>query len=166
MRISPYRRIDNVIDGVVVTFTDISRLKDMEKSLREGRDLIQRARKYAEGIVATVRTPLLVLDAHLKVVSASRSFYRNFVTTPERTAKEHLYDLGNRQWDIPGLRQMLESVLSENKFFEDYPVEHEFPQIGHKKMLLNARQIEQEDHDPQGPLILLAIEDVTDRLGR
>jgi two-component system, chemotaxis family, CheB/CheR fusion protein len=166
MRISPYRTIDNVIDGAVVTFTDISGLKEMEKSLRESKDLIQRAHKYAEGIVATVRTPLLVLDARLKVVSASRSFYRNFLTTPATTENEHFYNLGNRQWDIPALRQLLEGVLSENKFFEDYPVEHEFPQIGHRKMLLNARQIEPEDHDQQSPLILLAIEDVTDRLGR
>jgi chemotaxis methyl-accepting protein methylase/PAS domain-containing protein len=166
MRILPYRTIDNVIDGVAVTFTDISGLKEMERSLRESRDLIQRAQKYTEGIVATVRTPLLVLDSQLKVVSASRSFYRNFLTTPETTEKEHIYNLGNRQWDIPALRQLLEGVLSENKFFEDYPVEHEFPDIGHRKMLLNARQIEHEDHGQQGPLILLAIEDVTDRLGR
>ncbi|MGP8090607.1 MAG: chemotaxis protein CheB [Syntrophobacteraceae bacterium] len=166
MRISPYRTLDNVIDGVAITFTDISGLKEMERSLRESRDLIQRARKYAEDIVATVRTPLLVLDAHLKVVSASRSFYRNFLATPEATENEHLFNLGNRQWDIPALRQMLEGVLSENEFFEDYPVEHEFLEIGHRKMLLNARQIEQEDRDRQGPLILLAIEDVTDRLGR
>jgi two-component system CheB/CheR fusion protein len=61
---------------------------------------------------------------------------------------------------------MLEGVLSGNKLFEDYPVEHEFPEIGHRRMLLNARQIEQEQHDQLGPLILLAIEDVTDRLGR
>jgi hypothetical protein len=66
----------------------------------------------------------------------------------------------------PCLRELLEDVLSKNKLFEDYPVEHEFPEIGHRKMLLNARQIEQEDHDQQGPLILLAMEDVTDRLGR
>ena len=166
MRISPYRTIDNVIDGAVVTFTDISGLKEMERALLESRDLIQRARKYAEGIVATVREPLLVLDVQLKVISASRSFYRNVLTTPEKTENELLYNLGNRQWDIPALRQLLEGVLSENKLFEDYPVEHEFPKIGHRKMLLNARQIEQEDHDQQGPLILLAIEDVTDRLVR
>jgi chemotaxis methyl-accepting protein methylase/PAS domain-containing protein len=165
MRISPYRTIDNVIDGVAITFTDISGQKEMERSLRESRDLINRALKYSEGIVATVREPLLVLDAQLKVVSASRSFYRNFQATPEKTEKEHLYNLGNRQWDIPALRQLLESVLSENKFFEDYPVEHEFPEIGHRKMLLNARQIEREYHGQRGPLILLAIEDVTDRLG-
>jgi chemotaxis methyl-accepting protein methylase/PAS domain-containing protein len=166
MRISPYRTIDNVIDGAVVTFTDITGFKEMERSLRESRDLIQRAQKYAEGIVATVREPLLVLDAQLKVLSASRSFYRNFLTTPEATENEHLYNLGNRQWDIPALRQLLAGVLSENKFFEDYPVEHEISGIGHRKMLLNARQIEQERHDQQGPLILLAIEDVTDRFGR
>jgi two-component system CheB/CheR fusion protein len=166
MRVSPYRTIDNVIDGAVVTFTDITGFKEMERSLRESRDLIQRAQKYAKGIVATVREPLLVLDAQLKVLSANRSFYRNFLATPEATENENLYNLGNRQWDIPALRQLLEGVLSENKFFEDYPVEHEFPEIGHRKMLLNARQIEQEDQDQRGPLILLAIEDVTDRLGR
>jgi two-component system CheB/CheR fusion protein len=166
MRISPYRTIDNVIDGAVVTFTDISGFKEMERSLRESQDLMQRAQKYAEGIVATVREPLLVLDAQLKILSASRSFYRNFKTTPETNENEHLYSLGNRQWDIPALRQLLEGVLSENKFFEDYPVEHEFPKIGNRRMLLNARKIQQEDQDQRGPLILLAIEDVTDRLGR
>jgi two-component system CheB/CheR fusion protein len=166
MRISPYRTIANVIDGAVVTFTDISGLKEIERALRESRDLLQRTQKYAEGIVATVREPLLVLDAQLKVLSASQSFYRKFLTTPETTENEHVYNLGNRQWDIPALRQLLEDVLSENKFFEDYPVEHGFPKIGHRKMLLNARQIEQEDQDQRGPLILLAIEDITDRLGR
>ena len=138
----------------------------MERALRESRDLIQRAQKYAEGIVATVREPLLVLDAQLKVISASRSFYRNFKTTPEATENKHLYNLGNWQWDIPALRQLLEDVLSENKLFEDYSVEHEFPEIGNRRMLLNARQVLQEDQDQRGPLILLAIEDVTDRLGR
>jgi chemotaxis methyl-accepting protein methylase/PAS domain-containing protein len=166
MRISPYRTSDNIIDGAVVTFTDISGFKGLERSLRESRNLIQRAQKYAEGIVATVREPLLVLDAQLKVLSASRSFYRNFKTTPETTENEHLYNLGNRQWDIPALRQLLEGVLSENKLFEDYPVEHEFPEIGNRTMLLNACQVLKEDQDQRGPLILLAIEDVTDRLGR
>lgn len=166
MRISPYRTIDNVIDGVAVTFTDISGLKEMERSLLESRNLIQQAQKYAESIVESVREPLLILDAQLKVASASRSFYRSFLTTPEATENQHVYNLGNRQWDIPALRQLLEGVLSENKLFEDYQVEHEFPEIGYRKMLLNARKIEQEDQDQRGPLILLAIEDVTDRLGR
>jgi two-component system CheB/CheR fusion protein len=162
MRIFPYRTIDNVIDGIVVTFTDISSLKDMEKSLRESRDLIQRTRKYAEGIVATIREPLLVLDRRFRVLSANRSFYRVFRTSAETTENESIFGLGDRQWDIPALRRLLEGVLSQNELFEDYPVEHEFPGIGHRKMLLNARQIENEDR--HNPLILLTMEDVTDRL--
>jgi len=120
----------------------------------------------ASDIVETIPSALIILDRNLNITSANRAFYQTFRTSSSETEGCHIYELGNRQWDIPALRQLLEDVLSENKFFEDYPVEHEFLEIGHRKMLLNARQIEQGDHDRQGPLILLAIEDVTDRLGR
>lgn len=110
-------------------------------------------------IVDTVRQPLVVLDSRLRVQSANRSFYRTFRVSPQETAGRLLYDLGNGQWDIPGLRTSLEEVLSQNTSFDDFEVERNFPDIGRKVMLLNARQLR-----PEGcQRILLAIEDVTER---
>jgi len=151
MRIQPYRTLDNVIDGVVLTFSDISRRVVAEASVRA-------ARRLAEGIVDTVREPLLVLDSEMKVVSASRAFYRQFQVAPEETLGRRMYELGNRQWDIPALREMLGSILQRDQSFEDFPVEHDFPLIGRHRMSLNARRV--VDDVGQGPLILLAIGDV------
>ena len=115
----------------------------------------------AEGIVNTVREPLIVLNDTLKVVTASRSFYQSFQVTPEETVGRPIYELGNGQWNIPALRDLLETVLPHNQTFEDYQVEHDFPTIGHRKMLLNARSIIGQTGEPQ--LILLAMDNVTDR---
>ena len=113
----------------------------------------------AEAIVATVREPLLVLDGQLRVQSANRAFYRTFQVAPEATLGRRLYDLGNGQWDIPRLRTLLEEILPRDHAFEDFEVEHDFPGIGPKSMLLNARRLRQQGEE----LILLAIEDVTER---
>ena len=134
VRIQPYRTLDNVIDGVVLTFTDISKRVEAETEVQAARDL-------AENIVDTVLEPLLVLDGDLKVVSASRSFYREFQVAAEGTVGRSIYDLGNRQWDIPKLRELLENVLPGKRSFEGYEVEHNFPSIGRRKMVLNARRI-------------------------
>jgi two-component system, chemotaxis family, CheB/CheR fusion protein len=149
-RILPYRTSDDRIDGVVVTFTDITERKVWEQE-------IQRAREFAESIVETVREPLLVLTADLKVRSANRSFYRTFDVTREETEGRMIYDLGNRQWDIPKLRELLDEILPADKQLTDFEVEHEFEQIGRRTMLLNARQLDSVQ------LILLAIEDITGR---
>ncbi len=161
MRILPYRTADNVIDGVVVSFLDIhdrktisSKIESLNQSLREAHDL-------AEGIIATLREPLLVLDQDLRVISANSSFYRTFEAHPESTEGRFIYDLGNRQWDIPGLRELLEKIIPENNVFEDYAVEHTFPTIGFRKMLLNARKIAPGKSGKA--LILLAIEEVTEK---
>lgn len=147
-RIQPYRTLENVIEGVVLTFTDISQ--------RVAAELAERAaRIMAEGIVDTVREPLIVLDGKLKIISASRSFYFAFKTTPEETVGHQIYDLGNRQWNIPKLRELLETILLHNQSFEDYLVEHDFP-TGHHRMLLNARSIIGSTKDTR--MILLAIE--------
>ncbi len=95
------------------------------------------------------------------MIKANPSFYRTFRVTPEQTEKQVLYELGNGQWDIPELRRLLEEILPQNSVFNDFAVEHEFPSIGKKKMLLNARTIIQQE--PNERLILLAIEDTTDR---
>ncbi len=100
-----------------------------------------------------------MLDAEYKVVSASRSFYSTFHTSPEETVGRVLFELGNRQWDIPRLRELLETVLPKNTSFEDVEVDDEFPGIGRHRMLLNGRRIQGETGGIR--LILLAMEDVT-----
>ncbi|MDD5413371.1 MAG: PAS domain S-box protein [Smithellaceae bacterium] len=121
----------------------------------------EEARRYAESIVEAIREPLLVLDGGLKIVSANRNFYRTFKVTPDETLGTFLYDLGNKQWDIPKLRELLEEVLPEKEAFDGFKVEHHFESIGYKVMLLNARQIHRKDIGTK--MILLAIEDITER---
>jgi PAS domain S-box-containing protein len=121
----------------------------------------EEARRYAESIVGTVREPLLVLDADLKIISANRNFYKTFKVMPDETIGSFIYDLGNKQWDIPKLRELLEEVLPEKEAFDDFEVDHHFQDIGHKIMLLNARQIYRKDIGTK--MILLAIEDITER---
>ena len=145
----PYRTLDNVIDGVVMTFSDITALKAVEAEARIARD-------YAESIVDTVREPLVVLNGKFEVISASRAFYQTFEVTPEETQGNVLYKLGNNQWDIPRLHELLENVLPKSRSFENFIVEHKFPSIGQKKMLLNAREIIGQFDAPH--LILLAME--------
>ena len=154
VRVMPYRTLDNVVDGVVLTFSDITALKHVEANALEARD-------YAQGIVDTVREPLIVLDGDLRVVSASQAFYRTFHTSSQLTLGKYLYALGNRQWDIPALRELLEKVSSGDKSFDDFVVEQEFPSIGHRKILLNARSIKEKEGKAR--LILLAVEDMTGR---
>lgn len=125
---------------------------------REG--TVAERRDFAEDIIDTVRDPLLVLDADLRVASASRSFYRAFQTTPEQAEGRTLYELGNGQWDIPDLRRLLDEILPENNSFDDFEVEHDFPDIGPRSMRLNARKVYREANHTE--LILLAIEDITD----
>jgi PAS domain-containing protein len=161
MRILPYRTADNVIDGVVVSFLDIHDRKTVSSKIESLNQSLQEARDFAEGIIATLREPLLVLNEDLRVISANRSFYRTFEAHPESTEGQFIFDLGNRQWDIPGLRELLEKIIPENNVFEAYAVEHTFPTIGFRKMLLNARKIAPGKSGKA--LILLAIEDVTEK---
>ena len=116
---------------------------------------------YAENIVNTVREPLLILRGDLRVQSASRSFYKTFSVTRENTEGRLVYDLGDGQWDIPALRDLLQTILPQETSFDDYEVVHDFPSIGVRTMLLNARRL----HEPadQAGFILLAIEDITER---
>jgi two-component system, chemotaxis family, CheB/CheR fusion protein len=153
-RILPYRTADNRIEGVVVTYIDISDRKRAEQANYE-------ARLYAEEIIETVREPLLVLDGNTCVRSANPAFYKTFQLTPEETENRLLCDLGNRQWDIPPLRTLLEEILSKGEDVADYQIEQEFEHIGRRTMLLNARTIRRAVGRPDE--ILLAFEDVTER---
>jgi len=122
---------------------------------------VQEAREYAESIVETVREPLVVLDTNLRVISVNHSFYQTFKVTPEDTKGRLIYDLGNRQWNISKLRVLLEEIIPRDNQFQNFEVDHEFPTIGRKIMLLNARQIYSRGIGVH--MILLAIEDITER---
>ena len=113
----------------------------------------------AQAIVDTVHEPVLVFDKDLRVIAASRSFYSVFKVSPQDTQGRLLYELGDGQWDIPRLRLLLEKIIPEQGVMEDYEVEHEFPGVGHRTMLLNARQVFYEGG--ADTTILLGIEDVT-----
>ncbi|RLL56003.1 chemotaxis protein CheR [Mariprofundus sp. EBB-1] len=152
MQMRPYRTVNNVIDGVVVTFDNISASKEAEKRAI-------RAKLYAESILNTVRQSLLVLDKDLRVVSANPLFYKYFSAKRKDTIGHVIYDLGNGQWNIPKLRELLDEVLNKNSVFDDYEVEYEFEAIGKHKMILNARKVIGFDSDSDSDeLILLAIE--------
>ncbi len=148
-RIQPYRTVDNLIDGVVLTFADITE-RIAAVAEREAREL-------AEAIVDTVREPLIVLDSTLNVVSASGAFYRRFQAVPQDTVGQPFYTLCQHQWDIPVLRELLENVLPGNQAFEGYVVDYDIPGRGSRKLLLNARRIAGNSGDTQ--LILLAMEE-------
>lgn len=124
---------------------------------------LQAALTYADGIIDTIREPLLILDAKMRIKRANRSFYETFRVSPDQTEHHSLYDLGNGQWDIPALRTQMEEVLPTNSQFEDFEVDHHFPVIGRRTMLLNARQIRTGSNPSGTGTILLAIEDITDR---
>ena len=114
---------------------------------------------YIKTVVDTVREPFLILDEHLAVISANRTFYAFFQVTREETEGKRVYDLGNGQWSAPKLKILLEDILPKNTFFEDFKVEYDFPRIGHKVMILNARRIYTKGDER--PIMLLAMEDIT-----
>ena len=115
---------------------------------------------YAQDIVDTVREPLLMLDTTLRVRSANRAFYQTFKVSSEETENRLIYELGNGQWDIPDLRTLLEDVVPKSSVFNDFELEHTFPFIGRRIMILNARQLKAANHRE---LLVLAMEDVTER---
>ena len=128
---------------------------------RKNTETISKYQEYSESIVNTVREPLIVLDQDLRVVTASRSFYEVFKVKPEETVGQLIYALGNKQWNTPKLRELLETILPQKTTFDNYEVEHDFAGIGRRIMLLNARQIQRVFGKER--IILLAIEDITDR---
>ena len=128
--------------------------------MNDEKSLIHSA-EFTESIVNTIREPLIVLDQDLRVVSANRSFFDVFRVNPEETEGRLIYDLGNKQWNIPKLRELLETILPKKTIFNDYKVEHYFDTLGRRIMLLNARQIERMEGKEK--VILLAFEDITDK---
>ncbi len=153
-RILPYRTRDNRIAGLVLTFVDVSGRKNAS-------DAIDEARIYAEAIVATVREPLVVLDAALRVRSANRAFYTLFGTAPDRTENRRLYELGEGGLNPPELRRLLEEMLPENRKLEDVEIAFGSAEPRVRTLLLNARKLDRDGG--REDLILLAIEEITER---
>ena len=151
--VRPYKTTDNKIDGAIITLSDIDVFKRREHELQASRD-------YAVSIVETGTQPLVVLDAELRVQLANRAFYEVFQVTRKETEQRLIYSLGNSQWDIPRLRVLLEEILPQNTSFDGFELEHTFPTIGHRAMLLNARRVRFQVSQP--PHILLGINDVTE----
>ena len=154
MTIRPYKTIDNRIDGALVTLEDINDLKLGMLRIKEARD-------YAEAIVETVREPLIVLSKDLRVVTANQAYYRNFGVTPDAMENKSFYELQNGLWNIPRLRELLEEILAKNSVLNDFEVAYEAAGVDPRILLVNARTVISKD--PDAHLILLAIDDVTER---
>ncbi|MBX9603724.1 MAG: PAS domain S-box protein [Bryobacteraceae bacterium] len=150
----PYRTLDDRIDGAVAAFIDTNALTRALESAEIARD-------FAEAIVETVRHPLLVLDADLRIQRATSAFYRTFHLTPAQANGQLLHEIGGGQWDLPELRSLLDQALARDVPFRDLEVEQEILGVGRRTMRLNARRI--VGRDPKRSEVLLAIEDVTDR---
>jgi two-component system CheB/CheR fusion protein len=152
VRIVPYRSRKNVIEGVIITFLDVSRFEESELDARD-------ARSFFYSTLSAIWDPVLVLDEGLTVFTANRAFYRTFKTTPKETENRSIFELGDNQWEIPELRKFLEEIVPYDEEFEGFEVEHDFPGIGRRKMLLNARKITQGEQ--RDAMILLSLRDIT-----
>ena len=148
LRSFPYKTFENKIEGAVISFQDIHALKR----------LVEETRAYADTLIATAREAILILDANLNVVLANPAFYAAFNVSPAQTVNRPIFELGNRQWDIPGLRKLLETIIQDTTRVDDFEVRHKFEQIGERVMILNARRLSAKQS-----LIFLSIEDVTVR---
>jgi two-component system CheB/CheR fusion protein len=152
VRLLPYRTMENVIDGLVITFIDINRLKVAEAE-------VQQARALAENIISTLREPILILDTGLTVLSANEAFHRIFHTSRSEVEKRPLHELGGGRWNVPALRRLLEQAVTRDRAFENYHITLEIPGLGQRILLLNGRCLRGEPK--AGGVLVLAMEDVT-----
>ena len=148
LRVRPYKTWENKVEGAVLSFQDIDGLK---RTLSE-------AQTFAEAVIENAREPLLVLTEDLRVTRANPAFYRSFGVSQKETEGRLIYDLGNRQWDIPALRELFQKLNTRNARIDDFEVRHTFEHLGPRCMILNARRIEPREGSQ---IILLSIEDAT-----
>ena len=148
LRVRPYKTWEDKIEGAVLSFQDIDSLKRT----------LEQTRTFAEALIENAREPVLVLDEGLRVILANPVFYRAFQVSPDETKGRPIHELGNRQWDIPKLRELFQEITTHNTRIDGYEVRHKFQHLGMRHMILNARRIESQG-GPQ--MILLSIEDVT-----
>jgi two-component system CheB/CheR fusion protein len=150
LHVRPYKTWDNRIEGAVISLQDVDHLKRT----------LDQTRAFADTIVESAREPILVLDSKLKVTAANPAFYRTFDVSREETEKRLIYELGDGQWNIAKLRELLEEIVPRNSRVDDFEMSHNFPRLGPRDMQLNARRVEMQ---PGHPFILLAIEDITEK---
>jgi two-component system CheB/CheR fusion protein len=146
LQIRRYKTVENRIDGAVLTMYDVS-------------SALKLARETGEAIISTVREPILLLSGDLRVQKSNAPFYGKFHVNAEEIEGRYVYDLGDGQWNIPDLRRLLEELLPERKNFDGFQVDHDFPRIGKKRMLLDGRRIESGQQG--GGVILLMVRDIT-----
>jgi two-component system CheB/CheR fusion protein len=156
MRAAPYRTRENVIEGVVLTFMDVT---EYENQAAEARD----ARNLFEKIAEVMREPILVMDEDFVIRTANPAFYRMFQTSPAETEEREVFALGDGQWDAPELRRFLEEVVPESRVFSDYVIDHEFPRIGRRKIAVSGRKI--AGGEVRRPLILVTFRDAAEDAG-
>jgi len=150
LRVRPYKTWDSKISGAVISLQDIDTLKRR----------LEQTREYADRLIENSQGCILLLDDKLRITAANRAFYRTFGVLAHDTEGCRIYDLGNGQWNVEDLRNLLEGIVPRNAQVSDYEVRHNFPNLGARTMLLNARRVELQ---PGLPFILLAIEDVSER---
>jgi len=161
LRIMPYLTTTNTNDGVVITFMDITVLKQLETALVERETVLQVSKDYSTNIISTLREPFMVLHADMKIISANRAFYVMFQTGPIETEGRSLYSLNDGKWDIPDLKKLLEVLLPQHTEIRDLKIQHDFPVIGVRVIAFNAKQIVQDGNKKSPPMIMLAMEDIT-----
>jgi two-component system CheB/CheR fusion protein len=152
VRIVPYRTVDNMIEGLVVMFVDINKVKLAEEEAAH-------ASRMAASIVATMRESLLVLDAEFTVVNANAAFYRNFALESVDVEGRVLFSIADGLWDVPALRQALGNLKSRDTVLRDFKLQHDFRQLGSRTLVINARRLEQPLREPGR--FLLVMEDIT-----
>jgi len=141
IRILPYRTLTNVIDGVIITFDDITRYKMLEKNLNKLNKALNDSLMFTNDIIDTVTEPMLVLTEELKIISANRAFYKSFNMSAEKILDKFIYLIAEGQWDIPQLRKKLEEVIKKDVALKKFEIEQDFKDIGHRKLTLNALRI-------------------------
>ena len=152
MRIAPYRTQANMIEGVVITFLDVTFMEDAQVKYRD-------ALSYFEKTTAALYEPILILDQDFTVTLANPAFYRLFKTSARETLGRSIFGLGDDQWDIAGLRRFLEEIIPDNAAFTDWRMEHDFPRIGRRKIAINGSRIASGERRPA--MILLSFRDIT-----
>jgi two-component system CheB/CheR fusion protein len=154
MQIRPYKSVDNRIEGAVIVLFDVSAAEDQAAALEAALEV---ARATGETVISTVREPILLLDSDLRVLRPNQAFLDTFAVDARDTEGRYVYDLENGQWNIPALRRLLEEVLPEKRNIEGFVVEHEFPRIGRRRLLVDARRIE-SGRGERGVIILVVRE--------
>ncbi len=157
MRIIPYRTGKNVIEGVVLSFFDITHFTQAEQQKRDAGSLLKET-------ISALWEPILLLKESLDIIRANPSFYEMFRTSAEETLDQKIFQLGDNQWDIPELRTLMEEIIPKENEFKGYVVEHDFPRIGRRRMALSGRKIHSGEDRP--PFILMGFKDITDQNGQ